>query len=68
VARARLLLVPSFTELEWGIQPELEEWAETDSFDMPGVGKEPLPEGLEPDATRAAELVSRWRTAAAERL
>jgi hypothetical protein len=66
MTRPRLLLVPSFTELEWGIQPQLEEWAETDSFDMPGVGKESLPEGLEPDPNRAAELVSRWRAAAAE--
>jgi hypothetical protein len=30
----RLLLVPSFTELEWGIRPQLEEWAEIASFDI----------------------------------
>jgi ketosteroid isomerase-like protein len=29
--------VPSFTELEWGIRPSLEEWAEVASFDTPGV-------------------------------
>jgi hypothetical protein len=63
----RLLLVPSFTELEWGIRPSLEEWAEVATFDMPGVGDEPLPPGLEPDPTRAAELLPRWRERALER-
>jgi pimeloyl-ACP methyl ester carboxylesterase len=40
--RPRLLLVPEFTELEWAqIRPQLEEWAEVASFDLPGVGVEP---------------------------
>jgi pimeloyl-ACP methyl ester carboxylesterase len=42
VTRPRLLLVPEFTELEWGpIRPQLEEWAEVASYDPPGVGDEP---------------------------
>jgi hypothetical protein len=45
VSRPRLLLVPEFTEIEWVIRPQLEEWAEVASYDPPGVGKEPLPEG-----------------------
>jgi hypothetical protein len=63
----RLLLVPSFTELEWGIHPQLEEWAEVATFDTPGVGAEPLPPDIEPDPSRASELLSRWRDAAAGR-
>jgi hypothetical protein len=63
----RLLLVPSFTELEWGIRPALEKWAEVASFDTPGVGEAPLPADLEIDPGRARELLSRWREAAAER-
>jgi hypothetical protein len=63
----RLLLVPSFTELEWGIRPALEDWAEVAAFDMPGVGTEPLPAGIEPDPSRAAELLSLWRGAGAKR-
>jgi hypothetical protein len=63
----RLLLVPSFTELEWGIRPSLEEWAEVASFDTPGVGDEALPPAIEPDPSRAAELLARWRQAAVER-
>jgi hypothetical protein len=44
----RLLLVPSFTELEWeGIRPHLEQWADVASFDLPGVGEEPRAEKLE---------------------
>jgi pimeloyl-ACP methyl ester carboxylesterase len=39
--RPHVLLVPDLTELEWGIKPELEEWAEVASFDCPGVGTEP---------------------------
>jgi hypothetical protein len=43
-----LLLVPSFTELEWEpIRPQLEEWAEVASFDLPGVGDEPGAERLD---------------------
>jgi pimeloyl-ACP methyl ester carboxylesterase len=67
VARPRLLLVASFTELEWGIRPALEEWAEVAAFDMPGVGGEPLPPGMEIDASRGAALLAEWRAAAAER-
>jgi pimeloyl-ACP methyl ester carboxylesterase len=60
----RLLLVPSFTELEWGIRPLLEEWAEVASFDMPGVGSSPLPEGIRVDEpARAAESLEEWRRA-----
>ena len=47
--RPRLLLVPSFTELEWGIRPELEEWAEVVSFDCPGVGGNEIPFEIEFD-------------------
>ncbi len=46
--RPRLLLVPSFTELEWEpIRPRLEEWAEIGSFDLPGVGDEPRAEKID---------------------
>lgn len=62
----RLLLVPAFTELEWGIRPQLEEWADVATFDAPGVGAEPLPEALDPDPSRASGLLPRWRAAAAE--
>jgi pimeloyl-ACP methyl ester carboxylesterase len=65
--RPRLLLVPSFTELEWGIRPQLEEWADVASFDMPGVGDEPLPEGIEADPARASQLLGRWREAGTRR-
>src|SRR5215211_3519631 len=67
MSRPRLLLVPSFTELEWGIRPQLEEWADVASFDMPGVGDQPLPEGIEADPGRAAELLGRWREAGTQR-
>lgn len=60
-----LLLVPSFTELEWGIRPALEEWAEVTSFDAPGVGGNEIPPEVELDPSRGAELLSRWRDAAA---
>jgi hypothetical protein len=63
----RLLLVASFTELEWGIRRALEEWAEVEAFDMPGVGDEPLPEDIELDPGRASEQLSRWRDVAAAR-
>lgn len=64
---SRLLLIPSFTELEWGIRPRLEEWAEAASFDAPGVGDEPVPPGLDLDSADASELLARWREAAVER-
>jgi hypothetical protein len=43
MSRPRILLVPSLTELEWLIKPQLEEWADVASFDAPGVGDEPRP-------------------------
>jgi len=67
VAAPPLLLVPSFTELEWGILPALEEWTEVATFDTPGVGDEPLPADLELDPGQAPEMLSRWRDAAADR-
>jgi pimeloyl-ACP methyl ester carboxylesterase len=45
VARPRILVCPQFTELEWVIAPDLEEWAEVATFDAPGVGEEPIPGG-----------------------
>jgi len=44
-ARPQLLLVPSWTEVQWTIKPELDEWAEVASYDPPGVGVEPPAEG-----------------------
>jgi pimeloyl-ACP methyl ester carboxylesterase len=67
VSAPRLLLVSSFTELEWGIRPSLEEWAEVAAFDMPGVGEEPLPADFEIDPIRVPELLSRWRDVGARR-
>src|SRR2546430_4609226 len=54
--RPQLLLLSEFTELEWAIKPRLEEWAEVVSFDAPGIGDEPLPEGAAKldDLTRPA--------------
>jgi hypothetical protein len=57
----RLLLIPSFTELEWGIRPQLDEWAEVAAFDMPGVGPTSLPTDIAIDSSRAVESLSRWR-------
>lgn len=45
MAKPRILLCPQFTELEWQIAPSLSEWAEVATFDVPGVGEEPIPEG-----------------------
>lgn len=68
VSAPRLLLVPSFTELEWGMRPALERWAEVASFDTPGVGDTPLPSDLRIDASREpSELLRLWRAAAVER-
>lgn len=50
MGRPRLLLVPFITELEWAIRPQLEEWAEVASFDVPGVGDEPAAEHFGRDA------------------
>ncbi|MGH2982748.1 MAG: hypothetical protein ACRDK5_00605, partial [Solirubrobacterales bacterium] len=44
MARPRILLVPTVTEVEWAIKSLLEEWAEVASFDAPGVGGEPATE------------------------
>jgi pimeloyl-ACP methyl ester carboxylesterase len=57
MARPRILLVPSLTELEWLIKPQLEEWAEVASFDAPGVGVEPRPETLDREAIIRRALV-----------
>jgi pimeloyl-ACP methyl ester carboxylesterase len=61
----RLLLVPSFTELEWGIKPALEEWAEVATFDAPGVGEAMIPFKVDLENV-GTELLSRWRVAAAQ--
>jgi hypothetical protein len=55
--RPRILLVPSITELEWLIKPQLEEWAEVASFDAPGVGAEPRAERLDRGAIIHRALV-----------
>jgi pimeloyl-ACP methyl ester carboxylesterase len=65
-APPRLLLVPSFTELEWGVRPSLEEWAEVATFDVPGVGDNEVPFEVGQDPSRAGELLTRWRDAAAQ--
>jgi pimeloyl-ACP methyl ester carboxylesterase len=44
MARPRILLVPTVTQVEWTIKPLLEEWAEVASYDAPGVGDEPATE------------------------
>jgi pimeloyl-ACP methyl ester carboxylesterase len=38
------------TELEWVIKPQLAQWAEVASFDLPGVGDQPAPEKFERQA------------------
>src|SRR5439155_11355382 len=67
MTRPRLLLVPSFTELEWSIRPMLEEWAEVASFDTPGVGAEELPFDPELDEHPRPAMLAQWREAAAAR-
>jgi pimeloyl-ACP methyl ester carboxylesterase len=49
-ARPQLLLVPSWTEVQWAIKPQLEEWADVASYDPPGVGQEPPVDGRIPEA------------------
>ena len=39
--RPRILLVPTFTEVEWVIRSLLQEWADVATYDAPGVGDEP---------------------------
>lgn len=65
--RPCLLLVPSFTELEWGVRPTIVAWGEVATFDMPGVGAAQLPPDLSLDPDRAAEMLTRWRAAGADR-
>ncbi len=50
--QARILLCPQFTEVEWMIAPRLSEWAEVATFDVPGVGDEPIPAGDPTDFDR----------------
>jgi hypothetical protein len=57
--RPRLLLLPEFTELEWVIKPELATWAEVATYDRPGIGDEPLPEGPLEAALGTEVLVNR---------
>jgi pimeloyl-ACP methyl ester carboxylesterase len=57
MARPRILLVPSLTELEWLIKPQLDEWAEVAAFDAPGVGAEPRPDQLDRKAIIRRALV-----------
>jgi pimeloyl-ACP methyl ester carboxylesterase len=45
-----LLLVPEFTEVEWRIRPQLEQWATVRSFDPPGIGAEPRTKRLTREA------------------
>jgi pimeloyl-ACP methyl ester carboxylesterase len=65
VPRPRILLCPQFTEVEWGIAPQLSEWAEIATFDAPGVGDEPPPQagmariGREAVVARALQEVDR---------
>jgi pimeloyl-ACP methyl ester carboxylesterase len=59
VDRPRILLCPQFTEVEWGIAPQLSEWAEVATFDAPGVGDEPLPEGVEVGQLTREHVVQR---------
>jgi pimeloyl-ACP methyl ester carboxylesterase len=51
--RPQILLVPSWTEVQWAIKPQLEEWADVASYDPPGVGQEPPVEGSLPEAVVA---------------
>ena len=62
----RLLLVPSFTELEWGIRGSLEDWAEVATFDAPGIGDTGLPFEVQLDPGLGSELLARWREATAQ--
>ena len=57
----RLLLIPGYSELEWVIRPQLEEWAEVAAFDAPGVGDEAPPDAYDASAVadRAVAEVDR---------
>ena len=52
-ARPQILLVPSWSEVQWAIKPQLEEWADVASYDPPGVGAEPPVDGRLPEAVVA---------------
>jgi pimeloyl-ACP methyl ester carboxylesterase len=58
MATPRVLLCPQFTEVEWAIAPRIAEWAEVATFDAPGVGDEPVPDGR-PDLIDRAAVVRR---------
>ena len=63
--RPQILLVPSWSEVQWAIKPQLEEWADVASYDPPGVGAEPPAEGPLPEAIvarGAAEIERRGFT------
>ncbi len=63
--RPQILLVPSWSEVQWAIKPQLEEWAYVASYDPPGVGQEPPAEGRLPEAIvarGAAEIERRGWT------
>jgi pimeloyl-ACP methyl ester carboxylesterase len=62
MARPRILLIPSLTELEWLIKAQLETWADVAAFDAPGVGDEPRPERLEREAIVQRALVELERS------
>jgi pimeloyl-ACP methyl ester carboxylesterase len=66
MTRPRLLLLPGYSELEWVIRPQLEEWAEVAAFDAPGVGDEPPSVAYDASAVaqRAAAEVDRlgWQS------
>jgi pimeloyl-ACP methyl ester carboxylesterase len=51
-----VLLVAQITELEWGIKPLIEQWAEVASYDAPGVGDEPPSNDAGMDALVARAL------------
>jgi pimeloyl-ACP methyl ester carboxylesterase len=56
MARPRVMLVPTLTEIEWKIAPEIAEWADVATFDAPGVGQETAVEVLGPNAIVARGL------------
>jgi pimeloyl-ACP methyl ester carboxylesterase len=66
MTKPRLLLLPAYSELEWVIRPQLEEWAEVAAFDAPGVGEETRPGeySMSAVAERAAAEVERlgWQS------
>ena len=61
VNKPRLLLIPGYSQLEWVIRPQLDEWAEVAAFDAPGVGDEAPPDTHDTSAVaeRAAQEVDR---------